>query len=326
MDRGHNPRRHRESGPGVRASTAGPLSTLLLVVVGSVPLQAQRLDTAACEAVRSAALCRAAAELAAVVTAHGPAIASGGNPVAGTASTLGKRMAGMPRVSVVIRRVSGSADLPDGAGAGGSTGATAWTGDVAVGVLDGLSPMTTVGGLFSLDLLGSVGVVQFPSADGFRSRTPVSWAAGARLGILRESFTMPGVSLSVMNRRTGRLTFGDAALETRDLHVRLDRVSTWSTRAVVGKRLGLFGFTGGFGWDRHSGRGIWRVRAADGTPTSFSFDSLHARRTLVFGGISWTTLVFNLSAEVGHQSGTAGATGAAANGGWFYGLAARLTF
>lgn len=307
-------------------AAAGPLSALLLVVAGSVPLQAQRLDTSACEAVGPAALCRAAAELAAVVTAHGSAIASGGNPVAGTASTLGKRMPGMPRVSIALRGVSGSADLPAGAGVGSSTGATAWTADVAIGLLDGLSPMTTVGGLFSLDLLGSGSIVRFPSKDGFLTRTPVSWAVGARLGVLRESFTMPGVSISVMNRRTGRLTFGDAALETRDLHVRLDHVSTWSTRAVVGKRLGLFGLTGGFGWDRHSGRGIWRVRATDGTPASFSFASLHARRTVLFGSVSWTTLVFNLSAEVGRQSGTAGATGAATDGGWFYGLAARLTF
>jgi hypothetical protein len=137
---------------------------------------------------------------------------------------------------------------------------------------------------------------------------------------------VPGVSLSVMNRRTGRLTFGDAALATRDLHVRIDGISTWSTRAVVGKRLGLFGFTGGFGYDRHSGRGAWHVRSTDGTPVSFAFRSLPARRGLLFGGVSWTTLVFNLSVEVGRQSGSAGAAGAAAEGGWFYGLAARLTF
>jgi hypothetical protein len=299
---------------------------VLLLLAGTGPLRAQRLDTSVCEAVGSAALCRAAAELATVVTAHGPTMASGGSPVAGTASTLGKRLPGVPRVSIDVRRLSGSADLPAAAGVGESTVATAWTGDVVVGVLDGLSPMSTVGGLFSLDLLGSVSVVQFPSEDGFRSRTPASWAVGGRVGILRESFTMPGVSLSLMHRRTGRLTFGDAALGTRDVHVAMERVSTWSARAVAGKRLGLFGFNGGFGWDRHSGRGEYRVRDVAGTPAPFRFRSLLARRTLVFAGISWTSLVFNLSAEVGRQSGTAGATGTAADGGWFYGLAARITF
>jgi hypothetical protein len=252
-------------------------------------------------------------------------IAAGGNPVSGTASTLGRRMPRTPRLAFAVRRTAGSAELPAAAG-GGSTTVTAWSGEVAVGLFDGLSPMSTVGGLFSLDLLASASLIQFPSADGFRTRAPSSFALGARLGLLRESFTMPGVAVSAMLRRTGRTSFGDIGLEARDLHVRLDRTQSWSARAVMGKRIGLFGFTVGAGTDHHASRGAWRVPGPGGSPAAFEFRSLEADRRLLFAGASWTLLIFNFSGELGWQVDASSEPGVAGNGGAFFGLAARMTF
>lgn len=310
--RGHRPLAVALSGP-------------ILLLIAAAPVRAQ-VDTSSCDAVASAALCRASAELATVMTVRGAGIAVAGNPVSGTASTIGKRLRRMPRFSLSVRRTAGSADMPAEAGAGITTSATSWNGEVAVGLFDGFSPLPTVGGLFSVDLLGSVSLVQFPAADGFRTRAPSSFALGARVGVFRESFTMPGISLSAMYRRTGRLTFGDIDLQIRDFHVRVDRVGTWSTRAVAGKRLGLFGFTAGAGWDRHSGRGVIRVADAAGTPVPFEFRDLDADRRIMFGGVSWTVLVFNLSGEAGWQFEEADEGGIAGDGGLFGGLAFRVTF
>lgn len=300
----------------------------ILLLLGSAPrsVSARQIDTAACEAVAASAFCRAASELATVMMVRSGGIAAAGNPVAGTASTMGRRLPGVPRITFSARRSAGSADLPAEAGAGSSTSASAWSGEVAVGLLEGLSPLPTFGGLLSLDLLGSVSLVQFPSADGFRTRAPSSFAVGARLGVFRESFTLPGISVSAMYRQTGRMTYGDIGLRTRDLHVRLDRSRTWSARAVAGKRIGLFGFTAGAGFDRHSGRGRYRVREDTGEVAEFEFRSLEADRSLLFAGASWTLLVFNFSGEVGWQLDAGRDEGAAGSGGLFAGLAARLTF
>lgn len=316
------PARQAGRSGGLRRIAGGGAITVILAVT---PAGAQ-IDTTVCESVAGASLCRAAAELSTVMTVRGASIAVAGNPVAGTASTIGRRTPRMPRLAFSVRRTVGSADLPSAAGAGNSTSATSWSGEASVGLFDGFSPLPTVGGLFSVDMLGSVSLVQFPSSDGFRTRAPSSFALGARVGVFRESFTMPGISLSVMYRRTGRLTFGDIDLLIRDLHVRVDRVGTWSTRAVVGKRMGLFGFTAGAGWDRHTGRGSYRVGDAAGTPVAFEFRGLDAERRIVFGGLSWTVLVFNFSGEVAWQFEETDEGDIAGDGGLFGGLGFRVTF
>lgn len=288
--------------------------------------RARQVDTPACTTVASASLCRGVADMASVMTIRGPAIAAAGSPVPATASTLGLRMPGRPRLAFAARRTRGSADLPVLAGAGSSTSVTAWTGAVAAGLSDGFSPWPTVGGLLSVDLLATASLLQLPSADGFRTRSPASWAVGARVGILRESFTLPGVSVSAMYRRTGRTTFGDIGLETRAFHVRIDRVDTWSARLTAGKRVGPVGLTGGAGWDHHASRGRFRVPSADGTPVEFRFRDHEAGRRSFFVGASWTRLVFNFSGELGWQPAAASDGPAAGAGGGFLGLAVRLTY
>jgi hypothetical protein len=92
--------------------------------------------------------------------------------------------------------------------------------DAAVGILSGWSIAPTIGGFASLDLIGSVGHLMMP--DEF-SEAGKSWAVGARVGILRESFTAPGVSVTgiavyriavpELAFRVLNFTYGEAASE-----------------------------------------------------------------------------------------------------------------
>ena len=107
-----------------------------------------------------------------------------------------------------------------------------------------------------------------------------------------------------------------------------------SVRATAGKDLLAFGILGGGGWERYQGSGrlsVWTE--PDGVFRSDpSADGFASDRTLVFGGLSYTLLVLQLSAEGGFASGWDAVAGRASDGydpssGSFFGsLAARLTY
>jgi hypothetical protein len=99
------------------------------------------------------------------------------------------------------------------------------------------------------------------------------WGAGAVVGVMGESAALPAVTLSAMHRRLGRVSYGAvcpagagadlvggsgsgyhyvagvcaAPVDPAELSFNL---SSWSGRAVVGKRLGAFGAAAGGGYDR----------------------------------------------------------------------------
>src|SRR5207253_5684532 len=108
--------------------------------------------------------------------------------------------------------------------------------DASFGVFTGFGLLPTVGGFLSLDLLGSAGILPAPTSKGF-SGSARSYAGGARLGILRESFTAPGISGSVMYRRIEHITYGDAQFTARDAYFTLGGFNTVSLRGVISKRL-----------------------------------------------------------------------------------------
>ncbi|MFW6080210.1 MAG: hypothetical protein ACODAE_11355, partial [Gemmatimonadota bacterium] len=170
--------------------------------------------------------------------------------------------------------------------------------------LEGFSPAATVGGVGSLDLLGEIGVVSLPSDDGFRD-DPFTWSLGARLGLLRESFTLPGISVTAMYRRIGDVGMGDPSLAGTDGFFALDGVSAWTVRGAVGKRLFTFGLTAGIGYDHYSSDVRFGVAdpatgASFLTPEVEDFDN---DRYMLFGNISWTLLILHAVAELGWQSG-----------------------
>lgn len=225
-----------------------------------------------------------------------------GSEVSGSAGTLGRRLGTTPRVAVGARAAFAHVGLPDLAdpGAEPSREATfvvpAVHAGIAVGVFDGFFVLPTVGGVLSLDLLANTSVLFLPTADGFDGKAS-AWSVGARVGILRESFTLPGVSVSLSHRDLEPIRFGDV-LGPGGGAVETDATVT-SVRATVGKDLLSVGLLAGMGWDRYAGSVTLRPSGA-GEVSDASFT--HAR-TLVFGGASMNFLILQLSAEAGWARG-----------------------
>jgi hypothetical protein len=270
------------------------------------------------------AMCNDAALFVAGARAGIGLVAAQGSAVPGSASTLGRRMASSPRVAFSLRPGIARAPLIEG-----SFWARALEGAITVGVLEGWSPMPTVGGFLSLDLIGSIGLIGLPSDRGFdRSVEEVGY--GARVGVFRESFTLPGVSASVARRHVSEIEWGTASGD--GAHATFRPLVT-SLRATVAKDLLAFGVLGGWGWDRYAGEASLDVRRTSlgvQQTGSASSEDFHTDRQLLFGGLSYTLLVLQLSAEGGWAKGWSGPQG---SGGWdpgagsFFGsVAARLTY
>src|SRR5690606_1943946 len=105
----------------------------------------------------------------------------------------------------------------------------------------------------------SIGRIPLPDGEGF-SGSVNSWSGGLRLGILRESFTAPGVSLSGMYRQVGGVEYGDPEFSQEDAYFKIDDMEVWSARAAVSKRLLALGLTAGAGYDWCSGGATIRIQ------------------------------------------------------------------
>ena len=261
---------------------------------------------------------------------------AGGNPTLGTASTGGVRLGILPRVSAGLRLNVVFARLPDIREEDSNDGvvspdkfnvpAPAIGANVSLGVFPGISVAPMVGGFGAIDLLGSATVlpVSLAGVEGLE-KNPVSWGAGARIGLLRESFITPGVSVSVMYRKMGDIQFGDVCegeetagaggANTRtcvgggdfgEINFGLSNVSA---RGAVSKRLLGFGLTGGVGYDRFDTDAdlAFRAPAATGAPGRtvyrFSDVAVDNDRWSAFLNGSFTLLVGSIVAEAGWMQG-----------------------
>jgi hypothetical protein len=233
---------------------------------------------------------------------------SGGNPVAGASSTLGMRIGSIPRVTLGAR-LSGvrftEGVRPDNPNQDFIT--TALNFDAAVGIFSGFRLVPTIGGFGSIDAVLSIGTLRTSDDKGFED-DPGSWAIGARLGILRESFTAPGVSVTAMYRHIGDLGWEAPNDDTVDPFAsqsyELTDNSAFSLRAVVGKRLFVLGATAGIGYDKYKSTISGSYSCVTCGPTaSFNIDEHKSDRTTIFGNVSWTLLILNVVAEGGWQSG-----------------------
>ncbi len=262
--------------------------------------------------------------------------ASGGSEVAGSASTLGFRLRRLPRLALSARAGVTRASVP-GITRGYSLPireesfflpALQVTG--TVGLFDGFSPLPTVGGILALDVSASAHKLFPPKDRGFLDGS-TGWGVAGRLGILRESFTLPGVSVSLAHRSLGEGRLGDMNLGD-PAEARFD-VSATSLRGVVGKDLFGIGILAGVGWDRSKGDGSVGVRVSpSGFELSASGTDLASERVIYFAGSSLTFLILQVSAEGGWSRAvdsplprTAGGGGEADLGAWFASLALRLT-
>jgi hypothetical protein len=197
-------------------------------------------------------------------------------------------------------------------------------GSVVVGLFDGFSPKPTVGGVLGLDLLVTGDWVFLPEGDGFDG-SAAAWGYGVRLGVVRESFSLPGITLSATRRHGGDVGIAPpgvgVAVELRD-------PVTTALRAEVGKEFWGVGFLVGAGWDRYDADA--RVALGDGSVELTGTDPVDADRAVFFAGLARTFVVWQLSAEFGWAQGVGGGlpeySGFDAEEGTLFGtLALRLT-
>jgi hypothetical protein len=303
-------------------------------VFGPMALEAQDIDdlTAACvEAGHEPLTCGELAVSARAIQGQVGFLAGLGSEVSGSAGTLGRRLGATPRISLGLRAGFISMGLPDLADANGAPSREATFlvpvvhAGLAVGIFDGFSPAPTVGGFLSLDLLAQTSTTFLPVGQGFDGRV-TGFSLGARLGIIRESFTLPGIAVSASRRGVGKIRYG--AGSSSGPAVEVDPTVT-SVRATVGKDLLGVGLLAGAGWDRYSGGAALYPPGL--VAPGASLDSFHHSRRLLFGGAALNFLVLQLSAEAGWVQGFSSVQGYErrpfdpTRGSFYTSLAARLT-
>ncbi len=228
-----------------------------------------------------------------------------GGPIPASPSTAGRRRADQPRIVLDGGMGWVSFRHPDLQGAPSDgrlrdrrafTVSPRLTG--AVGLFEGFSPVPGVGGILAVDAVGTLQYLRLPDSAGFDGGT-TGWGAGVRIGAFRESFSLPGVTLSAMHHRMGRVLYG--SLEGAGAQVSL-RPRATSIRAIVGKDLLAVGLSGGLGWDRYGGnaRIETRVPAPGGGTLAGSGgpEDLRQSRRYLFLGANFTWVVAQVAAEV----------------------------
>ncbi|HSH74910.1 MAG TPA: hypothetical protein VLA09_04485 [Longimicrobiales bacterium] len=278
-----------------------------LASAGQLPVgaqSAQRLAADCATAGGDGTLCALSAAAGRDLMGDIGVLAGLGSDVPGQSSILGSRLGGTPRFAVSMRVSGYSVVVPDLADATGRAERSPWVPGVhaglALGLFDGFMLLPTVGGLFSLDLFSQGSFLFFSEEDGFDGRVD-GVSVGARVGLIRESFTLPGVTLAVSRRLLGTLRLGDVG-GGDPAQVVVDP-SVTSVRVTVGKDLFAFGVHGGAGWDDYSSRTT--VQATDGAGGySSASASLGETRSLYFVGLSRQLGILTwISAEVGWQKG-----------------------
>jgi hypothetical protein len=280
-----------------------PLAEVLLVSCRSAGL-----------AVELAPLCGDVATAVQIAQPELGLLLAGGNPVLGTASPIGTKFRFIPRVHISgrINFVSGGLpdviDYPDPLTTGSSVGQRSFSAtmpqfDISVGVFDGLQLAPTLDGFASVELMGSLGSMILPSGAGFRNDV-AGFGLGARLGLLRESFTAPGISISGEYRWTGRIRYGDVSRGTDAGEFGLD-LGVTSFRAGLSKSFVAFGLALTLAWDRYESDVDFGVADASGNLLPVVGEQapieLTAERWSGFVDVSYIVLFLNFVAELGWQ-------------------------
>lgn len=283
--------------------TLGALMGALLLV--ATPSSAQSPATLAASCVEGGGPldpCLAGATAGYSFVGHVSLLSNLGSPIPGSASNLGTRPGGSPRLSFHGQLSASSWDLPDVSQIPDAR--SSWVPSLrlggAAGLFDGFRIMPTVGGLLATDVFVD-GSVHLPSgSDGFDGSVR-SLAVGTRIGILREGFTVPGVSVSVARRFFGESAYGDVA--DGDVAGMVVDPAVTSIRAMVSKDLFAVELMAGFGWEDFSADATLEV-PDDPTGTLVFSGPMSGSRRLVFGSASMTfSLFLSLTVEGGWAGG-----------------------
>ena len=299
-------------------------------------------------------------------------LVAGGNPLLGAGRAGGGfRLGILPQASVGAKLSLAQVELPELRTAGPTgerlrTFAPAISGTAMIGLFPGVSLVPMFGGIGSVDLLAQATYLPFRAfgTDGFQEpASELAYGAGARIGILRESFLLPGVAVSAMYRRMadarlGNVCQGTAQTTSTDAdqgytleqgaciasadapqaggdagEFRFDLRNS-SLRATVSKRLALLGFAAGLGYDQWNSDIAFGFRApADPRYFRASDLELSSGRWSAFGNGVLSLPFVALALEAGWMEGgtaLAGFDGARnrfdpGSGTWFGSLGVRLS-
>jgi hypothetical protein len=239
-------------------------------------------------------------------------IVSGGNPVMGTAVSLG----GLGHVALTARVNAVKAALPNPDSASQNTVPASFHGAVPAPIVEAaVGLFRGRGGFLSIDALASAVVLPTGAVSGLSvdsNATHIGGAAlgigyGVRVGVLNGGFPIPAVSLSYMRRTLPRLQYGNLSptFGTGDQFEFNMDLKADNYRAVASWKFVLVDLAAGVGVDRYQSKQT-NIRFHDGaTPTSVRTVVINPTNTraLVFvnGGLSLAAL--KLVGELGLQAG-----------------------
>ncbi|MGI9040602.1 MAG: hypothetical protein ACR2HK_05785 [Gemmatimonadales bacterium] len=236
-------------------------------------------------------------------------LVSGGNPVLGTANTLG----GLGHFSVTARANAANVVLPAVGydGTGGSVPASEElyapvpVVELAAGVYGGLPS-----GLLSIDFLGSAQLLPTNQIDNFAVNqdarrigdVALGLGYGARIGILRELGPLPAVSVSVMRRDIPQIIYGNVA-DGDQYRYAFDLHAT-NLRVVASKQVAFLDLAGGLGWDKYSGDASIQFRNPNSSAVEPAINfELDNSRPMAFINAGLNVAALKLVGEVGYQGG-----------------------
>ena len=314
-------RRGQAGAPGWALAVVTPVLVSLAGAFSSVQAQELPVSRSSVEGVadlasrcsggRNAILTIPCRELSLAVMAvqRGVGLASAlGSDIPGSASTMGRRLGTVPRIGVSLSLVGQRLAMPRVAATSPADLAkeeeftlAGLRGSVAAGVFDGFQLGLGMGGVLSVDLIGSYSLMRLPEGAGFEKMSS-GVGLGARVGLVRESFVVPGLSISGVRRWHGDIKAGDLAAGHPGEFV--TDLTVTSLRATLGKNWFVLGLMGGVGWDRYEGNATLTVPRGPGDPGSI--DGLVTSERLVYFVGGWFNfLVSQLSFELGVAEGVA---------------------
>jgi len=279
--------------------------TLVLLMVFALPLAAQEPQCQSFNAQAQAA-CNTMVDATKAFHPLAGMIVSGGNPVLGSAGTLG----GFGHVAATLRVNAIKASLPNPDSAAQNPVPSSFDGyfpapviEAAVGLYGGQG-----GGLLSIDGLASAVLLPASRVPGMSvdpgapkiGDVALGIGYGVRIGLLKGSFPIPAVSVSVMKRHVPRVQFGDVTgNDPADFATDLNAVN-W--RAVAGMRVLFADVAAGIGIDHYTSAAT--IHYTDGVTTHTVNLDLANTREVLFANAGLTMGLVKLVAELGYQTGT----------------------
>jgi hypothetical protein len=278
---------------------------LLLLTVIACPVAAQEPQCQSFNAQAQAA-CNTMVDATKAFHPLAGMILSGGNPVLGSAGTLG----GFGHVSATLRINAIKASLPNPDSAAQNPVPSSFDGylpapviEAAIGLYRGQG-----GGLLSIDGLASAVLLPATRVQGMSvdpdapkiGDVALGLGYGVRIGLLRGAFPVPSVSVSVMKRHVPRVQFGDVAGgDPADFATDFDAVN-W--RATAGMRVLFADVAAGVGIDHYTSAAT--IHYFDGVTTHTVTLDLANTREILFANAGLTMGLVKLVAELGYQTGT----------------------